>query len=76
MKSRRLECSEKPDISVLAFIVIVDAIPVRRHELDWILTLKVPCKICSRQHFEFFIYYLFIFQGKQVLTVHVNHHLG
>ena len=67
VKSGRLECTEK---HVLAFI-IVDAIPVRRHALDWILTLKAPCKICSRQHFEFFTYYLFIFQGKQVLTVHV-----
>ena len=64
MKSRRLECTEKPDISVLAFIVIADAIPVRRHALDWLFTLKVPCKICSRQHFEFF-YLLFIyFSGK------------
>ena len=26
MKSGRLECTEKPDISVLAFIVIVEAI--------------------------------------------------
>ena len=57
MKSRRLEFTEKPDISVLAFIVIIDAIPVRRHMLDWVLTLKAPCKICSRQHFEFFIYF-------------------
>ena len=64
MKSRRLECTEKPDISVLAFIVIVDTIPVRRHTLDWILTLKARCKICSRQHFEFFIYDLFFRENK------------
>ena len=76
MKRGRLECTEKTDISVLAFIVIVDAIPVRRHALDWILTRKASCKICSRQHFEFFIYDSFIFQGKYVLTVHVNHQLG
>ena len=34
----------------------------RRHTLDWILTLKAPCKICSRQHVEFFIYYYLFFR--------------
>ena len=29
-KSRRLECTEKPDISVLAFIIIVDAITCKK----------------------------------------------
>ena len=37
------------------------------------LTLKVPSKICSRQHSNNFF---FIFQRKQVLTFHVNCLLG